>query len=91
MSDPFDMQIGDNTKKHLLDSIKNIEHLESEKQAIQDNIKDVYDNLKAEGFDTKTIKTIVRRRKMEREAVQLQDELLETYEDAINTVEDLLK
>ena len=91
MSDPFDMQIGDNTKKHLLDSIKNIEHLECEKQSIQDNIKDVYDNLKSEGFDTKTIKTIVRRRKLEKEKVQLQDELLETYEDAINTVEDLLK
>jgi len=91
MSDPLDKQIGDNTKQHLKDAVRNIEHLECEKQAIADNIKDVYDNLKAEGFDTKTLKTVVKRRKKEKEKLQEEDYLLETYEDAINTVEDLLQ
>lgn len=27
MSDPFDIVVGDNTKKHLLQSIRNIEQL----------------------------------------------------------------
>jgi uncharacterized protein (UPF0335 family) len=91
MSDPLDLQIGDNTKQHLRDVVRNIEHLECEKQAIADNIKDAYDNLKSQGFDTKTIKTVVKRRKLEKEKLEEQDYLLETYEDAINTVEDLLK
>jgi len=91
MSDPLDKQIGDNTKKHLLQSVKNIEHLESEKEAINDNIKDAYSVLKSDGFDTKTLKKVIKRRKMEKEKIQEEDYLLESYEDAINHVEELIR
>lgn len=91
MNDPLDLDIGHNTKKRLLESILCIERLESEKESTQENIKDIYSTLKSEGFDTKTLKKIVKRRKKEKEELEMEDTLLETYEDAINTVEDLLK
>lgn len=91
MNDPLDLDIGHNTKKRLLESIQSIERLESEKESTQENIKDIYSTLKSEGFDTKTLKKIVKRRKKEKEELEMEDTLLETYEDAINTVEDLLK
>ena len=45
--------------------IERIERLEEEKKAIADDVKDVYAEAKARGYDTKTMRTIVRLRKME--------------------------
>ncbi|ODT12463.1 MAG: hypothetical protein ABS57_21955 [Mesorhizobium sp. SCN 65-12] len=43
--------------------IERIEPLEEEKKTISDDIKDVYAEAKGTGFDTKTIRTIIRLRK----------------------------
>ena len=45
--------------------IERIETLEEEKKGIADDIKDVYAEAKATGFDTKAMKALVRLRKME--------------------------
>ena len=45
--------------------IERIERLEEEKKAIADDVKDVYGEAKARGYDTKTMRAIVRLRKME--------------------------
>jgi uncharacterized protein (UPF0335 family) len=45
--------------------IERIERLEEEKKAIADDVKDVYAEGKARGYDTKTMRAIVRLRKME--------------------------
>lgn len=63
--------------------IERIETLEEEKKGIADDIKDVYAEAKATGFDTKTMKAIVRLRKMEAAARQEAEALLETYKAAI--------
>jgi uncharacterized protein (UPF0335 family) len=63
--------------------IERIETLEGEKKGIADDIKDVYAEAKATGFDTKTMKAIVRLRKMEAQARQEAEALLETYKAAI--------
>ncbi|WP_310498797.1 DUF2312 domain-containing protein [Sandarakinorhabdus sp.] len=63
--------------------IERIETLEEEKKGIADDIKDVYAEAKGTGFDTKTIKAIVRLRKMEANARQEAEALLETYKAAI--------
>lgn len=60
-----------------------IETLEEEKRGISDDIKDVYAEAKGTGFDTKTIRAIVRLRRMEKSARQEADALLETYKAAI--------
>lgn len=63
--------------------IERIETLEEEKKGIADDIKDVYAEAKATGFDTKTMKALVRLRKMETAARQEAEALLETYKAAI--------
>ena len=63
--------------------IERIERLEEEKKAIADDVKDVYAEAKARGYDTKTMRAIVRLRKMETHARQEADALLETYRAAL--------
>src|SRR3546814_5168329 len=63
--------------------IERIERLEEEKKGIADDIKDVYSEAKSTGYDTKTMRTIVRLRKMEAHARQEAEALLETYKAAL--------
>jgi uncharacterized protein (UPF0335 family) len=63
--------------------IERIERLEEEKKSISDDIKDVYLEAKSRGYDTKTIRAIVRLRRMEAHARQEADALLETYKAAL--------
>ena len=63
--------------------IERIERLEEEKKGIADDVKDVYAEAKANGYDTKTMRAIVRLRKMETHVRQEADALLETYRSAL--------
>jgi uncharacterized protein (UPF0335 family) len=63
--------------------IERVERLEEEKKAIADDVKEVYGEAKARGYDTKTMREIVRLRKMETQARQERDALLETYRAAL--------
>ena len=63
--------------------IERIERLEEEKKGISDDIKDVYSEVKCEGYDSKIVKQIVRLRKMEKDARDEADALLETYRAAL--------
>ncbi len=67
--------------------IERIETLEEEKKGIADDIKDVYAEAKGTGFDTKTMRAIVRLRKMEANARQEAEALLETYKTALGLVD----
>jgi uncharacterized protein (UPF0335 family) len=63
--------------------IERIERLEEEKKGIADDIKDVYAESKSQGFDPKTMRTIVRLRKMDKGARQEMEALLDTYKAAL--------
>jgi uncharacterized protein (UPF0335 family) len=63
--------------------IERIERLEEEKKGMADDIRDVYNEAKSTGFDAKTMRTIVRLRKMEKHARDEQEALLETYKAAL--------
>jgi len=63
--------------------IERIERLEDEKKGISDDIKDVYTEAKLTGFDVKTMRSIVRLRKLEKNARQEAEHLLETYKAAL--------
>ena len=63
--------------------IERIERLEEEKKAIADDVKDVYGEAKARGYDPKTMRTIVRLRKMETNARQEAEAMIETYMQAL--------
>lgn len=63
--------------------IERIERLEEEKKAMADDIKDVYAEAKAVGYDPKIMRTIVRLRKMDKNDRLEADDLLETYKAAL--------
>lgn len=69
--------------KRLKAIIERVERLEEEKSALAEDIKDVYGEAKATGFDTKIIRKIIRLRKMETEKRHEEEMLLETYKTAI--------
>lgn len=63
--------------------IERIERLEEEKKAIADDVKDVYAEAKARGYDTKTMRAVIRLRKMENHIRQEAEALLDTYKAAL--------
>lgn len=63
--------------------IERIERLEEEKKGIADDIKDVYGEAKSTGFDVKTIRAIVRLRKMDKHHREEAEAILETYKSAL--------
>lgn len=69
--------------EQLRQFIERIERLEEEKKGFADDIKDVYAEAKSTGFDSKTMKSIVRLRKMEKHHRDEADALLETYRQAL--------
>lgn len=63
--------------------IERIERLEEEKKGISDDIKDVYLEAKSQGYDSKTMRAIVRLRKLEKHVRDEAEALLETYKAAL--------
>ncbi|MEM6781063.1 MAG: DUF2312 domain-containing protein [Pseudomonadota bacterium] len=63
--------------------IERLERMEEEKVAVMEDIKEIYAEAKAVGFDTKTMRKIVRLRKMETEKRNEEEQLLELYKAAI--------
>lgn len=63
--------------------IERIERLEEEKKGIADDIKDVYGEAKSTGFVTKTMREIVKLRKMEKHQRDENDAMIELYRNAL--------
>ena len=63
--------------------IERIERLEEEKKGIADDIKDVYTEAKSTGFDAKTMRAIVKLRKMEKHHRDEAEALLDVYKTAL--------
>jgi len=72
MSDPIQ---GDQLKS----VVERIERLESEKQAISDDIKEVYSEAKANGFDPKILRKVIAIRKRDLRERREEEAILELY------------
>jgi uncharacterized protein (UPF0335 family) len=59
--------------------IERIERLEEEKKGISDDVKDVYLEAKANGYDGKIMRQIIRLRKMQPHDRQEMEAILQTY------------
>ncbi len=70
-------------RDQLKSIVERIERLEEEKQALSDDIKEVYAEAKANGFDARTLRTVVRLRKQDSNERQEQEALLELYMQAL--------
>jgi uncharacterized protein (UPF0335 family) len=63
--------------------IERVERLSEEKKGIQDDIKDVYAEAKAVGYDTKIMRKMVKIRKQNRDDRLNEEMLTETYMAAL--------
>ena len=59
--------------------IERVERLEEDKAAVMNDIKEVYAEAKGDGYDVKTLRQVVRIRKMEKADRQEQEAMLELY------------
>ncbi|AGH97239.1 DUF2312 domain-containing protein [Micavibrio aeruginosavorus] len=82
-SDDGTREVDGVTGKRLKAFIERLERLEEEKTALAEDIKDVYAESKAVGFDTKTIRKIIRMRKVALDKRREEEMLLETYKAAL--------
>ena len=70
-------------REQLRSIVERIERLEEEKKSISDDIKDVYGEAKANGFDTKVLRQVVRMRKQDTSERQEQDAIRDLYLHAL--------
>jgi uncharacterized protein (UPF0335 family) len=70
-------------KDQLKAFVERVERLEEEKKAIADDVRDVYAEAKANGFDVKALRTVVRLRKQDVNERKEQEAILETYLHAL--------
>ena len=66
--------------------IERIERLEEEKADLMENIREVFAEAKALGFDVKIMRQIIKLRKMKKEELAEQEELLTIYMQALGMI-----
>ena len=72
-------KIDETTREKLRQTVAKIELLEEEKKEVAEQIKEVYGEAKAIGFDTKALRAVIRLRKIEKAERDEQEMILETY------------
>lgn len=75
--------MAENTDNRLRLLIERIERMEEEKKGIQDDIKDIYGEAKAVGYDTKILRAVIRFRKMRPDDRAEYQAVLDTYMTAL--------
>ena len=71
------------TAAELRQFIEQIEALESEKAAVAEQIREIYAESKARGYDQKALKTIIALRKKSADQRQEDDAILDIYKQAL--------
>lgn len=72
-------QMGDATREKLQQFVARIERLEAEKSELAADIREVYSEVKAFGFDTKVMRKLVSLRKQDENERAEQEALLDLY------------
>jgi uncharacterized protein (UPF0335 family) len=70
-------------KDSLKSFVERIERLEEEKKSFADDIRDVYAEAKANGFDVKALRSVVKIRKQDADERKEQAAILDTYCNAL--------
>lgn len=66
-------------KSQLKAFVERVERVEEEVKALSDDRRDIYAEAKAHGFDTRALRVIIRKRKLDQEERLNQEQLVETY------------
>jgi uncharacterized protein (UPF0335 family) len=79
----MEMQDTDNlteaTREKLRQTVAKIERLEEEKKEVAEQIKAIYAEAKAFGFDTKALRQVVKLRRIEKAEREEQELIVDTY------------
>ena len=70
-------------RDQLRSIVERIERLEEEKQALADDIKEVYAEAKANGFSTSTLRQVIKIRRQDTAERQEAEALLDLYLNAL--------
>ncbi|MFQ5973868.1 MAG: DUF2312 domain-containing protein [Alphaproteobacteria bacterium] len=76
--------VGGIAVERLRSFVERIERLEEERGGIAADIREVYAEAKGAGFDTRTLRQVVKLRKMEPSDRREREELLEVYRRALD-------
>ncbi len=77
------VEVGGIARERLKSFVERIENLEEEKSALTADIREIYFEAKGIGLDIKTLRQIVRLRKLDSSDRQQQEELLDLYKNAL--------
>ena len=69
--------------ERLASLVQRIERLEEEKKALSDDIKDIFEEAKSAGFDTKVLRALIRERRTDESERAEHEALLDTYRAAL--------
>ena len=85
--DASNIDVLNSTAQGQLKSIvERVERLEQEKAEVAEQIKEVFAEAKGNGFDVKTLRKVVRIRKMDRAKRQEEEAILDLYLSAIGEI-----
>jgi uncharacterized protein (UPF0335 family) len=78
-----DTLMAQSTDDRLRLLVERIERFEEEKKGIGDDIRDVYNEAKAAGYDAKIMRQIIRLRRMEPDDRREMEAILDVYKNAL--------
>ena len=77
--DPSTSHMTETAREKLRQTVARIERLEEEKAEIGGQIKEVYGEAKAFGYDTKALRKVIAARKVDRAEREEQEAILDVY------------
>lgn len=86
MTEPMNDHLTEAARDKLRLTVERIERLEEEKKEIAEQIKEVYGEAKAMGFDTKVLRRVVSIRKQDQDERMEQEAVLDTYLAALGMI-----
>ena len=75
--------VGGVAAAELRQFVERIERLEEEKAALANDVKEVFSEMKARGYDTKIVRKVIRLRKQDQAERQEEEAVLELYLGAL--------
>lgn len=78
--------LSDSDQQKIKQTVQKIERLEEEKAQLAADIRDVYAEAKAFGYDTKALRKVIALRKMDRKDREEQEMMLDLYMHAVGEV-----
>ncbi len=75
--------IDNSSKEYLNQFMARVERLEEDKRVLLEDIKELYAEAKAQGFDVKVLRQVVRIRKIDKAKLDEQEEILDLYKHAL--------